>query len=112
MVGSSGWILTHGRVAICATGGARRPFRVSTPLSAHSSFWVRIPGQQTNTRNHTSGWISFYGIQIGYTWHWDEVHSHDDDDRVVEFTLSAGTHTLEIARQESGVLLDTIAVLQ
>ena len=64
----------------------------------------------TNTANHASGWICFNEIQGGDTWQWDEVHSNDDGNQVVEFTLSAGTHILEIARREDGALLDAIAI--
>ena len=66
----------------------------------------------TNTTNHASGWVRFNGIQAGDAWHWDVVHSDDDNQQEVEFTLSAGTHTLEIARREDGTLLDAIAVLK
>ena len=38
----------------------------------------------------------------GDTWHWDED--------VVEFTLSAGEHTLEIAKREDGTLLDALVI--
>ncbi|MCH8218996.1 MAG: hypothetical protein IH892_19735, partial [Planctomycetes bacterium] len=76
-----------------------------------NSFWIRIPGMVTNTTNHASGWVRFNDIEDGGTWHWDEVHSSDDGDSVVEFTLSAGTHTLEITRREDGTLLDAIAVI-
>ncbi|MCH8218117.1 MAG: hypothetical protein IH892_15270 [Planctomycetes bacterium] len=77
-----------------------------------NSFWFRIPGMVTNTTNHASGWVRFNGISDGDAWHWDEVRSSDDGDSVVEFTLTAGTHTLEVARREDGALLDAITVLQ
>ena len=32
-------------------------------------------------------------------WAWDEVHSSEDGLSVVEFTLAAGIHTLEIAQR-------------
>ncbi|MCH8217775.1 MAG: hypothetical protein IH892_13500, partial [Planctomycetes bacterium] len=75
-----------------------------------NSFWIRIPGMATNTTNHASGWVRFNDISNGDAWHWDVVHSSDDGNSVVDFTLSAGTHTLEIARREDGTLLDAIAV--
>ena len=56
--------------------------------------------------------MRFNGISDGAAWHWDVVHSDDDNQQEVEFTLSAGTHTLEIARREDGTLLDAIAVLK
>ena len=49
-------------------------------------------------------------IDKGDTWHWDEVHSNNHDNQVVEFTLSAGEHTLEIARRDAGTLLDCILI--
>ncbi|MCH8219615.1 MAG: hypothetical protein IH892_22925, partial [Planctomycetes bacterium] len=66
----------------------------------------------TNTVNHASGWVRFNEMPDGDTWHWEHVYSDDDNQVVVEFTLSAGTHTLEIARREDGTLLDAIAVLK
>ena len=77
-----------------------------------NSFWLRVPGMATNTTNHASGWVRFNGISDGAAWHWDEVRSSDDGDSVVDFTLSAGTHTLEIARREDGTLLDAIALMK
>ena len=77
-----------------------------------NSFWVRIPGMVTNTANHASGWVRFNDMPGGDNWHWEHVYSDDDNREVVEFTLTAGAHTLEIARREDGALLDAIAVLQ
>jgi len=90
-------------------GVYRLAFRVII-TGGSNSFWVRISGMTTNTTNHASGWVRFNDIADGGTWHWDEVHSSDDGNSVVEFTLSAGTHTLEIARREDGALLDAISV--
>ena len=94
-------------------GVYRLAFRVII-TGGSDSFWVRIPGMVTNTTNHDSGWVRFNGIQPGDRWHWDEVQSWEPDEsfQVVDFTLSAGTHTLEIARREDGALLDAIAVLK
>ena len=81
-------------------------------IEAGNSFWVRIPGMVTNTANHASGWVRFNDMPGGDAWHWEHVYSDDDNREVVEFTLSAGTHTLEIARREDGTLLDAIAVIR
>jgi hypothetical protein len=43
-------------------------------------------------------------------WGWDDVHSNDHGNETVIWTLSAGTHTLEIAKREDGVLLDAIVI--
>ena len=94
-------------------GVYRLAFRVII-TGGSDSFWVRIPGMVTNTLNHASGWVRFNGIEPGDTWHWDEVHSWEPDEsfQLVDFTLSAGTHTLEVAQREDGALLDAIALMQ
>ncbi|MCH7918429.1 MAG: hypothetical protein IIC50_10635 [Planctomycetes bacterium] len=94
-------------------GVYRLAFRVII-TGGSDSFWVRIPGMVTNTLNHASGWVRFNGIEPGDTWHWDEVHSWEPDEsfQLVDFTLSAGTHTLEIAQREDGALLDAIALME
>lgn len=84
---------------IAATGGS-------------DTFWVRIPNATTNTTNHpTSGWVLFGQPQHSDDWQWTEVTSRNDGNQVVEFTLPAGTHTLEVARREDGTLLDAIAIV-
>ncbi len=80
--------------------------------SGSNTFWVRIPNATTNTTNHpTSGWVLLEQSQLSDDWQWTEVTSRNDDNQVVEFTLPAGTHTLEVARREDGTLLDAIAIV-
>ncbi|MCH7920761.1 MAG: hypothetical protein IIC50_22645 [Planctomycetes bacterium] len=98
-------------ITVPEDGVYRLAFRVLI-TGGSNSFWVRIPGMVTNTVNHASGWVRFNEMPDGDTWHWEHVYSDDDNQVVVEFTLSAGTHTLEIARREDGTLLDAIAVLK
>jgi hypothetical protein len=43
-------------------------------------------------------------------WAWDEVHSDDHNQQVVNWRLHAGAQTLEIAKREDGVYLDAILV--
>jgi hypothetical protein len=83
--------------------------RVITPITA-DSFWFRIPGATTNTNNNISGWVKWNNIPQDDNWHWDDVHSNDDGDQTVHFTLAAGTHTLEIAYREDGTLLDAFII--
>jgi hypothetical protein len=42
--------------------------------------------------------------------YWHVVHSSDDGNKEVEWTMGAVTHTLEIAYREEGVLLDAIVI--
>jgi len=75
------------------------------------SFWVRIPGAACDPGTYgNTDWVKFNVIDKGDTWHWDEVHSDSHNKQVVKFTVSAGTHTLEIARRDAGALLDCILI--
>ncbi|MFQ6036509.1 MAG: discoidin domain-containing protein, partial [Sedimentisphaerales bacterium] len=93
-----------------AGGVYKLQFRVNIP-SGDDSFWVRIPDATTQTANHSSGWVMFNGIQPGNFWHWDDVFSDDDPGNpTVQFTMPAGTYTLEIAYREAGAMLDVIVI--
>ena len=78
------------------------------------SFWVRITTATSQTLEDPdqpgTGWVRFNGMDAPNGWAWDEVHNDDPDRAVVNWTLSAGEHTLEIAKREDGVLLDAILI--
>jgi hypothetical protein len=79
------------------------------------SFWVRIPGAIKVTPGESpdqpgTGWVKFNGMDVPDGWAWDEVHSNDHDNAVVNWILPAGAHTLEIAKREDGTLLDVILI--
>jgi hypothetical protein len=79
------------------------------------SFWVRITTATSQTLEDPdqpgTGWVRFNGMDASSGMAWDEVHSDDDPDRaVVNWTLAAGEHTLEIAKREDGTLLDAIMI--
>jgi len=84
--------------------------QVIAPMGSSDSFWFRIQGATTNTSNHSSGWVRWDGIEAELAWHWDEVHSSDDNDETVYFTLAAGTYSLEIAYAEDGTSLDGFVI--
>ncbi len=92
-------------------GVYRLALRISNPDAPPSALWVRIPNMVTNTANHSSGWIDFDKIWQR-AWQWLEVHSTTDGKQVVEFTLSAGTHTLEIAGKRAGTQFDAVALVR
>jgi hypothetical protein len=96
--------------SITVKGGVYRLVgRVIIPSG--DSFWLRIPDATTQTTNHpASGWVRWSDPANGDTWHWENVFSGDDAGQTVQFTLAAGTHTLEIARREDGALLDAILI--
>jgi hypothetical protein len=98
------------QIPFTVTGGKYKLlFRVLIP-GDNNSVWVRIADGTTQTNNHASGWVRFNDIAAGETWHWDEVHSSDDGNQVVEWTLAPGTHTLEIAYREAGAQVDVIVI--
>jgi len=80
-------------------------------IGGADSFWVRIPDAACAPGTYrNTGWIKFNVIDKGDNWHWDEVHSNSHGNEVVKFTLSPGTHTLEIARRDAGTFLDCILI--
>ena len=79
------------------------------------SFWVRITTATSQTHEDPdqpgTGWVTFNDMVAPQgAWHWDEVHSNDHGNEVVNWTLPAGANTLEIAKREDGVLLDAILI--
>ncbi len=98
------------QIPFTVTGGKYKLlFRVLIP-GDNNSVWVRIADGTTQTKNHASGWVRFNDMAAGEAWHWDEVHSSDDGNQVVEWTLAPGTHTLEIAYREAGAQVDAIVI--
>lgn len=75
--------------------------RVIAPTASDDSFWVRVDG---------GNWIKWNNIDLGSTWHWDKVHDENNGNQVVDFTLSAGSHTLDIGYREDGAQLDKIFI--
>lgn len=75
-----------------------------------NSCWIRIDGAMVNTVIHSSGWIQWNNIEYGENWHWDIVHSSDDNNKLVEFSLDSGTYTLEIGYREDGLYIDGILI--
>jgi hypothetical protein len=92
-----------------AGGEYKLLFRILIP-GDNNSVWVRIADATTQTNNHPSGWVRFNDMAAGEAWHWDEVHSSDDNNTVVRWTLAPGTHTLEIAYREAGAQVDAIVI--
>ncbi|UCD00207.1 MAG: hypothetical protein JSW66_10060, partial [Phycisphaerales bacterium] len=86
--------------------------RINIP-NANNSFWVRIQGATTpaETELHSSGWVRWNDPPASDDWFWSDVFSDDDnEDATVLFTMPAGTYVLEIARRESGAMLDVIVI--
>ncbi len=100
----------HATYVFTVTGGVYKIIgRLIAPSGSDDSFWCRIEGATTNTTNHSSGWVR-WGVVNSGSWSWSSVQSMDDDGQTVEFTLAAGTYTLEIAYREDGTLLDRFLI--
>ena len=79
------------------------------------SFWVRIPGAANLTPgedpdNPGTGWVRWSDPPDSDNWYWHDVFSGDHGQAVANWTLPAGSYTLEIARREDAALLDTILI--
>ncbi|MBN2588592.1 MAG: leucine-rich repeat domain-containing protein, partial [Sedimentisphaerales bacterium] len=74
------------------------------------SCWIRINGATLNTTTFANGWIKWNNIELNDSWHWDIVHSTDDENKLVEFELDPGIFTLEIGYREDGLYLDAILI--
>ncbi len=93
-------------------GGTYKINALVIAADAADSFWVRLQSATLNTTPpaENNGWIRYNGIPTGDAWHWDDIHNDQDGSIPVEFTLPAGTHTLEIGYREDGALLDAIMI--
>jgi len=83
--------------------------RVVAPTDGDDSMWLRIQGATTDTNNHASGWVQA-DLDEGEDWLWSDIHSLDDGGAVVNFTLAAGQHNLEVAYREDGLLIDAFLI--
>ena len=75
--------------------------RVIAADTGSDSFWIRMDG---------GDWVRWNEIEPGGSWHWDAVHDADGGNAVVDFALSAGAHTLEVAYREREARLDKLLV--
>lgn len=78
--------------------------RVVAPSATEDSFWCRIPDATLNV-SVPNDWVWWdVSEAAGNDWAWDEINSDANDDVTVQFTMSAGTHTLEIGYREQTLL--------
>jgi len=84
-------------------------FRIGFP-GGDDSCWLRIQDATTQSPVHSSGWVHFNDMPTGDYWHWSqEVKSEDEPgEPPVEFTLAAGTHTLEISYRGADLRIDAV----
>jgi hypothetical protein len=106
------WVAVYNFTAV--GGDYKVVLRTISSNDVQDSFWVRIPSAISQTYEDPdqpgTGWVRFNNIDELPIWNWDEVHSDDNKDKVVNWTLPAGANTLEIAKREYGVFLDAIVI--
>jgi hypothetical protein len=75
--------------------------RVRIAGDENNSFWVRADG---------GTWYQWNNIAMTTGWAWNEVHDSMNMEANVEFELSAGQHTLNVAYREIGAELDKLVI--
>ncbi len=86
---------------VSAAGTYRVWGRVIAPTTSDDSFWVRVD---------SGSWVNWNNIPLGASWHWDDVHNAAASNAVVNYSLTAGSHTVTFAYREDGTKLDRIVV--
>lgn len=89
------------RFSVAEAGTYRVWGRVIVQDTGTDSFWIRMDG---------GDWVRWNEIDAGTAWHWDAVHDTDNGNAVVDFRLSSGVHTLEVAYRERRAQLDKLLV--
>lgn len=80
-----------------AAGRYRLEGLVSVVDDAANSCWIRLD---------TGPWVRWTDLLVGPDWHWAELHDGDQKNRVVEFDLTTGDHTLVFGTREWNLKLD------
>jgi hypothetical protein len=86
--------------------------RVGFP-GGDDSCWVRIQDAtvQSEVTPLADGWLHFNDMPTGDYWHWSqEVKNEGGTEPPVEFTLSAGTHNLEISYRAAALRIDAVVL--
>jgi len=91
--------------------------RIAIPTANQDAFWFRIQGATADKTLHSSGWCQWNTVAPGATWHWDDVHSSQSvpANQTVNWTMSAGTYTLQIAYMDAGTvppMLDALMIVK
>jgi hypothetical protein len=103
----------HATYSFNAAGGTYKVL-LRAQEQGSDGVWVRITTATAQTHEDPdqpgTGWVRFNGIDAPSGWAWDEVHSDDHGQAVVNWTLPAGPNTIEIAKREDGVWFDAILI--
>lgn len=83
------------------TGVYQVEARVIAPTTGTDSFWIQMDN---------GSWINWNEIAICSSWSWRTVHNNANGNQIVNFNLSAGSHTLRVAYRERGTKIDRIRI--
>jgi regulation of enolase protein 1 (concanavalin A-like superfamily) len=84
------------------TAGAYKVWaRINAPTTSDDSLWVRMD---------TGAWTQWNDLHNGGVWGWNDLHDSAAAGAVVQYTLTAGNHTLELAYREDGTKVDRLLV--
>jgi Bacterial Ig-like domain/Glucose / Sorbosone dehydrogenase len=111
-----GWQVTPGNSsggAVPATGHATYPFTVTTagnykvwgrvncPTTSDDSFWVRMD---------SGTWALWNDLNTGGSWSWNDTHDSPTGGASIQYNLTAGNHTLELAYREDGARIERLLI--
>jgi hypothetical protein len=82
-----------------STGTLKAHAQVIAPNPDSDSFWVRMDG---------GTWVKWNNIVPGPSCGFDNVHNSDAGSASVNYTLSAGSHYIELAYREEGAAISKI----
>lgn len=75
--------------------------RVMINMDEEDAFWVKMDDQD---------WVKWKDISVGCDWHWDEIHDNNDNDKVMEYKLDKGSHTLTFTYLLDQTRLDKLLI--
>jgi hypothetical protein len=75
--------------------------RVIASMSDENAYWARMDNDR---------WIKWADILLGCEWHWDEIHDNENQNQVMEYFLTPGSHVLTITYLVDDVKLDKVLI--
>ncbi len=86
---------------LAAPGTFRIWGRVIAPTTSDDSFWLIMDGRTP---------ILWNDITPGSTWHWAAARDSNHSNQLVQLSLAAGDHVLQVAYREDGAKLDRLLI--
>ncbi|MEX2582598.1 MAG: M56 family metallopeptidase [Gemmatimonadota bacterium] len=98
-----------------ASPAAFARLRFAAPVAGLYSIWARtlVPDGRSDSirlRVDQGDWIRWYDLPRGPRWTWSPVTDDRRDERLAQVPLEAGSHLLELAPVEPGVMIDRIVL--